>query len=305
MSMNLCATFQERAEWTDRIIAAGYSSRLGILEETITDIHLLEFARRHPLNVWTKKFTRKEEGSLSGADWLWCIGGADGWLPMAIQAKLIDPTHGTCRYLDYRHGEQRRNLVRFARRFRLVPLYCIYSHLDGTFDPVSIRVPRRWKLARSQWACAFVTPRDVQRLVTQDKRKQQDVLAVAIPWMLPFRDIKRRTRGLAKAVARQLRSATDRAQSAFGSSLLPVQTQGDGGIQRAQWSEPNPMGLVVDQFPVPVARLLAGDKWLKGLVSGVSVISDSPVAEALHQADALPDGRKKLKTFKRILSVPY
>jgi hypothetical protein len=43
----LSQTFSERARWTNNVIYQGLSSRLGILEETITDMHLLEIANSH------------------------------------------------------------------------------------------------------------------------------------------------------------------------------------------------------------------------------------------------------------------
>src|SRR5690349_11164115 len=118
----LYETFHEQAQWTSEIIQSGYSTRLGILEETITDMHLLAIARRHSDYVVTRKFSRKEEGSQSGADWLWCIGEPGAWFSLLVQAKVVQPHTATCRFLDYRSGEQRRPLLRFARLYRLFPV---------------------------------------------------------------------------------------------------------------------------------------------------------------------------------------
>jgi hypothetical protein len=89
VSMNLSRhvlyeTFHEQAQWTSDIIQSGFSTRLGILEETITDMHLLAIARRHGDYVVTRKFSRKEEGSQSGADWLWCIGEPGAWFSLLV-----------------------------------------------------------------------------------------------------------------------------------------------------------------------------------------------------------------------------
>lgn len=62
---DLCATFQECTLWTNNIIKDSLSSRLGILEESITDINLVTIARKHSDFILTKKFSRREEGSQS------------------------------------------------------------------------------------------------------------------------------------------------------------------------------------------------------------------------------------------------
>jgi hypothetical protein len=38
---DLYETFRERSRWTNRIIETGLTSRLGIFEETITDVNLV------------------------------------------------------------------------------------------------------------------------------------------------------------------------------------------------------------------------------------------------------------------------
>jgi hypothetical protein len=105
---SLCQTFRTLAQWANQSIAKGYASGLGILEETITDFTLNEIAIRHPEYIYTKKFSRKQEGCESGADWLWCIGSRDGWLPVLVQAKVINPITRRCHFLDYstQHGRQ-------------------------------------------------------------------------------------------------------------------------------------------------------------------------------------------------------
>jgi len=39
---DLFETFRERAQWTNEIIETGLSERLPVLEETITDVNLLD-----------------------------------------------------------------------------------------------------------------------------------------------------------------------------------------------------------------------------------------------------------------------
>jgi hypothetical protein len=55
----LYETFSEQAQWTSDIIHSGFSTRLGILEETITDMNLLAIARRHTDYIVTRKLAHE------------------------------------------------------------------------------------------------------------------------------------------------------------------------------------------------------------------------------------------------------
>jgi hypothetical protein len=73
-------TFQQQAlTIADQIAKAGYTG-LGIQEETITDSLLIRIQYEHEENFAIRKFTKKEEANISGADWLWCIGEPGAWI---------------------------------------------------------------------------------------------------------------------------------------------------------------------------------------------------------------------------------
>ncbi len=274
----LCATFRRRAEWTNHVIYAGYSSRLGILEETLTDIHLLEFASAHPGHVWTHKFTKKQESSTSGADWVWCIGQPGSWLTLAIQAKIVSPSTRRCHYLNYKDGQQRRQLVHYARRVGALPLYCLYGHVVPAQAPAAPGAPPE------QWACAFLSPRAVHYAATQLRtREQDDLLRLGIPWMLPFCEGARLRRedGGSEAptpftgldVARGFAEAHHRQFSALGRRDLLVPSR-------------NPLALVSTKFPRTVAALLsgyAGRARTASPVASVSVLSSIGLAETMQE----------------------
>ncbi|MEG2013710.1 MAG: hypothetical protein RR063_10995 [Anaerovoracaceae bacterium] len=182
----LGAYLNRQALWTNNIIRKGYTSRLGILEETITDMQLLSMADQFGENVLTKKFSRREEGSMSGADWLWIIGEPGSWLPLLIQAKIVNPQTGNCQHLDYKNGNQRTQLLTYARQHRLVPLYCIYGNI-----PTDLELPDRFDKSITQrefWACSFITPRSVRLLSMRRLKCQRELIKYAIPWSLPFLD---------------------------------------------------------------------------------------------------------------------
>lgn len=175
---------RERAHWTNDIITKSAMFRLGIMEETITDMHLFSIADEFSNNVLTKKFTRREEGAKSGADWLWIIGEPGSWLSLLIQAKIINPQTGNCQHFDYKNGDQRKRLLYYARQHGCVPLYCVYSSIPAAFEP-----PEHFKQdghVREDWACSFVSPRIVRLLSKEGMKNQYEILKYAIPWMDPF-----------------------------------------------------------------------------------------------------------------------
>lgn len=175
---------KERAYWTHDIITKSNWFRLGIMEETITDMHLFSIADKFNNNVLIKKFTRREEGAKSGADWLWVIGEPGSWLPLLVQAKIINPKTGNCQYLDYKNGEQRKRLLYYARQNGFVPLYCIYSSIPSEFEPPEYFAQKGY--VKEDWACSFVSPRTVRLLSRLNIKNQHVILKYAIPWRGPF-----------------------------------------------------------------------------------------------------------------------
>jgi hypothetical protein len=99
-------TFQQQALIiADEVDKAGYTG-LGIQEETITDSLLIRIKYEHQENFHTRKFTKKEEANISGADWLWCIGEPGAWITFAVQAKIANLNTGRVKHLHYNNGEQ-------------------------------------------------------------------------------------------------------------------------------------------------------------------------------------------------------
>ena len=145
---------------------------MGILEETITDVNLLEISACHDDFVMTQKYTRREEGAKSGADWLWCIGEPGSWISMLVQAKIINPKTQNCPRLDYRSGEQRRMLVKFAKSNKLLPLYCIYSHVPDGISPLSKALTSLSSLDSKEWSCTLISPRYVRNFLKKEKRNK-------------------------------------------------------------------------------------------------------------------------------------
>jgi len=99
----LCTTFIGLAEWTRTVLRQGYQAGIYIGEESLTDFALVRIANRNPQHVRTRKFTRTQEGSRTGADWLWLLGSeSDQWLPLLVQAKVMHPNARPRKLLTYR-----------------------------------------------------------------------------------------------------------------------------------------------------------------------------------------------------------
>jgi hypothetical protein len=306
---DLCSTFRERAEWTNDIIRSGYATRLGILEESITDYHLLEFARRHEAYVSTRKFSRREEGSLSGADWLWCVGGPEGWLLLLVQAKIVNPMSGTCLHLNYKKGHQRQQLVRYAKALGAVPMYCVYSYLSGDFMPSSTRVANPSSIPLAQWACTFVTPREIRRLTMKRLRKQSDVLNVGLPWAIPFcRSGANAQKGLADTAAEGFVAAKHNAEAVEQGALVVAEKRHPTLSKRPRfsWEDADATAIVTRHFPKAVAQLFSGynlrSQQARLFPATVSILSTEPIRDELARVEKLQDSRSKYRALRSLFS---
>jgi hypothetical protein len=298
---DLCATFQECTLWTNNIIEDGLSSRLGILEETITDINLITIARRHSDFILTKKFSRREEGSQSGADWLWCIGEPGAWLSLVVQAKVVNPATSTCHFLNYRSGEQCKLLLNFARRYRLLPLYCLYSNITDGLYPPSKLLPSLSSINSSEWACSLVIPKFIKELAKQKQKKQIDLLRYGIPWTYPFYHAATNSD---KELARSLAEAMKQIRTEFesvDSSGMYIQLLNDFSsktkkqdAKRIRWENPDPLLLVTPDLPSVALRLLKGKmSAVKSPIAGVGIISSVPLETTLKAYKALPSSDRE------------
>jgi hypothetical protein len=286
---DLRQTFDERARWTNRMLLAGTVTRLGLLEESITDINLIEIATRHPNHIISRKFTRREEGATSGADWIWTIGRPGRWFSMLVQAKVMNPSRSRFHLLDYNGGNQRRKLVSFARRHRLYPVYCIYSAVPPRSGPslsYALQDADARTIAEHNWACSFVAPRRVRQASAPRRDNRRDPMRVALPWMWPFltaneadevEPITHITRQLADA--RALAQARCRQRDGL--------TEGSSTTGRIAWDDPDPVPLITTEIPRIVQRMLSAKLTERHVpVSHVAVLStvNLPVPQSTPRA---------------------
>lgn len=253
-----------------------------MLEETVSDVNLIEISSSHSDHVLTKKFSRRVEGAASGADWLWCIGEPGSWLILLVQAKIINPKTGNCHYLNYRGGHQCSLLVSYARSLGAVPIYAIYAHIPNGYQPPPKASPHFQSMDSALWGCSWLTPRIVKNLNKNKKKGIEDVLAKALPWSLPFCKAEPESDSrFGHAIAHGFSAAA----SCLEDSHLVAKPQnqsaisGDGEVKkRIQWDSVDPTEVVNEElFPRSVERVIALGAEGKAPVAGVSVISGQPI----------------------------
>lgn len=149
--MTLCNTFKCLAFNTWNFIQRGRNAVFQLKEETITDINLLEIKTRHPGQVWTYAFNKREEGNV-GADWEWWFQGADlRWIGFRVQAKIISIYSSCFEHLHYKN--QNTNIYQCDKLIQnalsqnppSIPLYCFYIQTDDSSH-------------LNDWSCASIPP---------------------------------------------------------------------------------------------------------------------------------------------------
>ncbi len=195
---DLCRVLQDRAAATYELIDYSFVERLGVSEETITDVNLVEVRRALPaLHVVTKKFTKHEESASSGADWLWVFGKPGRWVSLLVQAKLARPGSKTVPKLHHDKGQQRELLVSCARANNWIPLYVVYCALPAPPRTVARRkLEAAGKLGNAcaamdadhrQTGCLAVRPRTVARMFQARATTKVSVLVEdGRPWASLF-----------------------------------------------------------------------------------------------------------------------
>ncbi len=283
---DICSTLKERAKWTNRSIGHGLSTRLGVMEETITDVNLLEIAIRHEDHVLTKKFTRRQEGSLSGADWLWCIGEPGSWFLLLVQAKIINPKTGRCHYLNYSKGSQRSLLLKFARKIKAIPIYAIYSHIPDGYEPPPKASPHFSSINSNEWGCSWLTPQRVKSLVSAKKYKLEDVLRYSVPWAKPFCEFEDSANfTLGEQFANGLYETQQRL---IDQHLVPEMYEDEGmksgqGSKKRTWDHMDPRELLQTDIPIKIKNMLSSKSAKGAPISGISVISGVPIKQLVEK----------------------
>ena len=261
----------------DKMSQALFTS-LGIKEETLTDLVLNSIGEECSPHVYTRKFTNKQENSMSGADWLWCIGSPGAWITFAVQAKIQSPSTRRINYLHYRNGEQYNLLINFCRAFHLMPKYSIFSLVDDnellpSVAPLTVD-------DRSQWAFASVAPKYVKRLNRAADRHISQIRPYSIPWSCMFQEGDSSAESVAGVVVRNLSRSYWPIEDAYGrANGEPTASRG----MRTPWENPHPEKTVTTDMPKLVLYLLTLERTPSANpVSQVSLVSDTPARDVIE-----------------------
>lgn len=182
MTPHLCHTFLSLAVETHDRLKAARSVGHQLLEETITDLNILELKRRHPTEIYCQTFTKPQEG-INGADWEWWLTDPtrSRWLGLRVQAKVLELKSDTFAHLHYRpkrgRAYQSTRLKTAAEADGLIPMYCLYAH-----PPASAT---GWAKHGSNeaYGCALLQVKDVERLRRRGKSNDfVSVMSRAMPW---------------------------------------------------------------------------------------------------------------------------
>ena len=183
--MTLCETFRELSfsTWTH----LGRARRIGHqpLEETLTDINMLELKDRHADEIFTRTFTRPQEG-VNGADWEWWFtdGSMTKWLGVRVQAKVLKLSSNRYEHLHYIKGKtyQATKLKRIAAKDGLVPLYCVFTHWPSGHLP-GLWPCRSFGPVMESFGCSMVATKHVDALRRSSHADNlASVMACAVPW---------------------------------------------------------------------------------------------------------------------------
>ena len=153
-----------------------------LLEETITDLNILDLKRLHPKEIYCQTFTKPQEG-INGADWEWWLTDPtrSRWLGLRVQAKVLELKSDTFAHLHYRpkrgRAYQSTRLKAAAEADGLIPMYCLYAHLPASATG--------WAKHGSSeaYGCALLQVKEVERLRRHWKSKDfVSVMRRVVPW---------------------------------------------------------------------------------------------------------------------------
>jgi hypothetical protein len=181
----LCETFRALAFDTHSHLARCQRLDHQPLEETYTDINLLELKDRNPGEIFVHSFTKRKEGA-NGADWEWWITNPTRslWLGLRVQAKVQNLKKLEFSHLHYKKGSppayQLDKLEREALKDGLFPLYCLYTYgvSPGRANPC-----RSFGYEAEAYGCSLISTTDVRKLRGQSEACDlASVSGHAIPW---------------------------------------------------------------------------------------------------------------------------
>lgn len=183
----LCESFRSLAfrtyEHMGRANAVGHQP----LEETFTDLNILELKARHATEIHSRLFSKAEEGK-NGADWEWWLTNSarSKWLGLRVQAKVLQLKSDTFAHIHYRSGRSRiyqsTKLKRECAAEGLIPLYSLYVY-EVPVPSAPNRQCGSFAHSPESYGCSLISLKHVEALQKAGEKKDRiSVLSEAIPW---------------------------------------------------------------------------------------------------------------------------
>ncbi|SEO18262.1 hypothetical protein SAMN05216404_11329 [Nitrosospira multiformis] len=186
MIPTLCQTFRLLAFRTFDQLGRARRVEHQPLEETFTDTNILDLKERHPTEIYSRVYNKRDEGK-SGADWEWWLTNwsMTNWLGLRVQAKILNLELDAFSHLHYKSGKskeyQSTKLKRESAKEGLIPLYCFYVHEE----PVS-QGGQRWcgsfGYSPEYYGCSLASISHIETLRTARKDDRESVMQKTIPW---------------------------------------------------------------------------------------------------------------------------
>lgn len=182
------------ADWVWYEQADAHSFGLTLQEETITEVLLLEMARRlSPLGLNVRMFSKPQEGGrirngkvlieAEGADWEWFVQGPDRCMVnFRVQAKKLyhDAPLKDGYYGGFKPGDKQiDDLINRAAGSN--PIYVLYNHPDVLNRSLFER-PYGWRsdgYGASSWGCSVTT---AQFMKSVGDNKLSTIQPKSLPW---------------------------------------------------------------------------------------------------------------------------
>jgi len=185
-SKTLCDDFIIKAKYTWKLIKLSGSWGMSLLEETITDTNLLDLQVKHPHEISTLKFPKYQEAKV-GADWEWWLGSEDFWLPLRVQAKIVDSTTLRYSHLGYKNPKSPQRQIEILIKHSLnenppkIPVYVFYNYWDiSKFNPPWLcpTYPKSVEML----GCGVSEAISVKTILDQGSDKLIDIANIMYPW---------------------------------------------------------------------------------------------------------------------------
>lgn len=182
----LCKIFKQLSIYTWTQIRRSRRVNYQLKEETLTDIIILELKRRNLSQIFTKEFTKHEEG-INGSDWEWWFNSGGQWIGFRVQAKIINIKSNGFEHLHFRNRHtgiyQCDKLIQNAlsQSIPRIPIYCLYLQTADT------SLLTRWTCGtfaknRRLWGCSLMSAFQVKNIRARNLKLLRDIESFLRPW---------------------------------------------------------------------------------------------------------------------------